>query len=174
MRTLERLLFSFIVASPLLASEARVRVPDVQLTDQNGKVVRVQSGLMKGHTVAINFIFTSCTTICSPMGATFGKVQSLVDPKQVRLISISIDPDTDTPERMHRWGARFKAGPSWTLLTGPREDVDKLRKAFGLYTPDRFAHSPTVVIANAAGEWTRVNGIGNANGIADAIKAITK
>jgi cytochrome oxidase Cu insertion factor (SCO1/SenC/PrrC family) len=171
---LARLLCSLILTVPLLASDPSMRVPDVQLTDQNGRQVHVHTDLMRGRTTAINFIFTSCTTICSPMGATFGRLQNLIDDKRVRLISVSIDPGTDTPERMTRWGARFDAGPSWSLLTGSREEVDKLRKAFGVYSADRFSHSPTVIVINDAGEWTRVNGIGSANEIAKSIQALTK
>jgi protein SCO1/2 len=171
---LKRLLFSAIVALPLFASAPRIVVPDVDMTDQSGRHVRAWSDVMKGHTVAINFVFTSCSTICTPMGATFGKVQSLVGRSNVRLVSISIDPANDTPQKMARWGARFGAGASWSLLTGSRENVDALLKAFGLYTPDRFNHSPTVVVMSSDGRWTRVSGIGPAKAIAGAIEAMSR
>jgi len=159
------------LAPVLAASGEGLHVPDVVLTDQHGKAHHVYADLVQGRVVAFNFIFTSCPTVCRPMSATFARAQSLLAGRPVRLISVSIDPRTDTPERLALWAARFDAGPSWTLLTGEPRQVDELRKALGVYTPDRFAHSPTVVILDAAGRATRVDGLGSARALADAIEA---
>lgn len=140
-----------------------VRVPDLSLVDQDGKPVRFYSDLVQGKVVMINFIFTSCTTICPPMGATFGKVRQLLGDragKDVHLISVSVDPVTDTPERMKAWGARFGAGPGWTLVTGDRETVTQLLKALGAYNADINEHTPLVLAGNdPQGQWTRAYGL---------------
>ena len=134
-------------------------VPDVGLRDQNGKLVHVYSDLIRGNVVVMNFIFTSCTTICSPMGANFGELQSHVGP-DVRLISISIDPAVDTPARLKLWGTRFHAGPSWTLLTGSHQDVERLLKALGTYTPNRFNHAPILLVGDGrSNRWIRASGL---------------
>jgi len=80
-----------LLAAPLRS--APLAIPDVALFDQNGKSVRFYSDLVKGKVVAMNFVFTSCTTICAPMGANFGALQAkLGNRKDVALISVSIDP----------------------------------------------------------------------------------
>ena len=140
-----------------------MNIPDVELLDQDGRKVRFYSDLVKGKTVAINFIFTTCTTVCPPLGATFARVQRELGERagrDVRLISISVDPATDTPERLKDWGAKFKAGPGWTLVTGPKPQVDELLRALAASTARREDHTPTVLVGNdAAGQWTRAYGL---------------
>jgi len=137
--------------------------PDVELVDQDGRRTHLYSDLVRGKRVAINFVFTTCTTICPPMGANFERLQALLGARagaDVRLVSISIDPATDTPERLKAWGARFHAGPGWTLLTGPREELDRLLKAMGVFTADRASHSPVLLLGDdRTGRWTRAYGL---------------
>src|ERR1700674_2631413 len=148
--------------------------PDVPLVDQDGRAVHFYSDLVRGKRVAINFVFTTCTTICPPMGANFQQLQTLLGARagaDVRLLSVSIDPLTDTPERLKAWGARFHAGPGWTLLTGRKEEVDRLLKAMGLFTSDPGSHAPLLLLGDdAAGRWTRVDGLRTA-GAAGATEA---
>jgi len=142
---------------------SKMEIPDVELLDQDGRKVRFHTDLVKGRTVAINFIFTTCTTICPPLGATFSRLQRELGARagrDVRLISISVDPATDTPERLKAWGAKFKAAEGWTFLTGPKPQVDELLRALGAATGSPSDHTPTVLIGNdAAGQWTRAYGL---------------
>lgn len=136
------------------------RIPDVELVDQHGQPVNFYSDLVQGKVVAMNFIFTTCTTICSPMGAIFGKLQRDLGDRDVQLISVSVDPVTDTPERLKAWSERFGAQPGWTLVTGDKTRVDELLKALQVFTPDFRDHSPTVLIGNdPAGVWRRAYGL---------------
>jgi cytochrome oxidase Cu insertion factor (SCO1/SenC/PrrC family) len=147
-------------AEPAAASQ--LTIPDVTVRDQFGNATRFQD-LLKDKTVAVNFVFTTCTTICPPMGANFGQLRSLLGEragKDVRLISVSVDPLTDTAQRLKTWSEKFNAGAGWTLVTGAKSDIDALLKAFGVFTADKWDHSPTALIGNvAAGEWRRVNGL---------------
>jgi protein SCO1 len=137
--------------------------PDVEAIDQDGRQVRFYSDLVRGKQVAINFIFTTCTTICPPMGANFEQLQALLGARagaDVRLLSVSVDPGTDTPERLKAWGARFHAGPGWTLLTGRKDELDRLRKAMGVFTADRASHAPILLLGDdRTGRWTRAYGL---------------
>jgi cytochrome oxidase Cu insertion factor (SCO1/SenC/PrrC family) len=152
-------------AKPLQASAgySKMTIPDVELLDQDGRKVHFYSDLVKGKTVAVNFIFTTCTTICPPLGATFARVQRELGERagrDVYFISISVDPATDTPERLKAWGAKFHAGPGWTFVTGPKPQVDELLRALGAATASPADHSPTVLIGNdAAAQWTRTYGL---------------
>ena len=142
---------------------SKMSIPDVELLDQDGRKVHFYSDLIKGRTVAINFIFTTCTTICPPLGATFRRVEQGLGEsagRDARLISISVDPATDTPERLKAWGAKFHAGAGWTLVTGAKPQVDELLRALGAQTGRPEDHSPTVIIGNdARGQWTRTYGL---------------
>ena len=144
-------------------SARKMVIPDVEVLDQNGNALHFYSDLIKGKTVAINFIFTNCTTICPPLAATFARVQKDLGDKagrDVHFISISVDPLTDTPERLKAWGAKFKAGPGWTFVTGNKEQIDKLLYALGASVSRREDHSPTVIVGNdLKGVWTRTYGL---------------
>jgi cytochrome oxidase Cu insertion factor (SCO1/SenC/PrrC family) len=142
---------------------SKMNIPDVEVLDQDGKKLHFYTDLVRGRTVAINFIFTTCTTICPPLGATFARVRKeLADRagRDVHLISISIDPATDTPERMKAWGAKFHAGAGWTFVTGNKPQVDELLRALGASSARREDHSPALLIGNDARDiWTRAYGL---------------
>ncbi|HWW74484.1 MAG TPA: SCO family protein [Pyrinomonadaceae bacterium] len=154
-------------ASPDTSGAGRAAVgtniPDVELLDQDGRKVRFYTDLVKGKTVAVQFIFTTCTTICPPLGATFARVQKDLGERagrDVQLISVSVDPATDTPERLKAWGEKFKAGPGWTLVTGAKPQVDELLRALGAASASPSEHTPTVLVGNdAARQWTRAYGL---------------
>ena len=144
-------------------SARKMIIPDVEVLDQNGNALHFYSDLIKGKTVAINFIFTNCTTICPPLAATFARVQKEMGDKvgkDVHFISISIDPLTDTPERLKAWGAKFKAGNGWTFVTGDKQEMNRLLNALGASVSRREDHSPTVIVGNdLKGVWTRTYGL---------------
>jgi cytochrome oxidase Cu insertion factor (SCO1/SenC/PrrC family) len=151
----------------------KINIPDLELLDQNGRTIHFYMDLVKGQTVVINFIFTTCTTICPPLGATFARVQKELGDKagrDVRFISISVDPATDTPERLKAWGAKFHAGDGWTFVTGAKPQVDELLSALGASSARREDHSPTILIGNDAhGTWTRTYGLANTSKLVQII-----
>lgn len=149
-------------------------IPDVQVKDQFGKDVSFYSDLVKGKVVAMNFVFTTCTTICPPMGANFGKLQKILGDKMGKdfhLISVSVDPVTDTPERMHAWGAKFGTDKGWTLVTGDKDKVTTLLKSLEVFNADITEHSPVVLIGNdTTGKWTRAYGLAPPNKLAELLE----
>ena len=149
--------------TPAYASGRKMLIPDVEVLDQDGNALHFYRDLIKDKTVAINFIFTNCTTICPPLAATFARVQKEMGDKvgkDVHFISISVDPLTDTPERLKAWGAKFKAGAGWTFVTGEKQQMDKLLNALGAAVSKREDHTPAMIIGNdAKGVWTRTYGL---------------
>jgi cytochrome oxidase Cu insertion factor (SCO1/SenC/PrrC family) len=145
------------------AKGATMDIPDVAVLDQEGNKLHFYTDLIKDKTVAINFIFTNCTTICPPLAATCARLQKEMGDKvgkDVHLISISVDPVTDTPERLKAWGAKFKAGPGWTFVTGEKQEIDKLLNALGAAVSKREDHTPALIIGNdGKGVWTRTYGL---------------
>jgi protein SCO1/2 len=150
-------------APPETETLGSLELPDVPVIDQDGKPKNFYTDLVKDKVVAVNFVFTTCRTICPPMGATFGKLQQVLGEragKDVHLISVSVDPATDTPERLKAWSQKFGGGPGWTLVTGDRAEITRLLKAFGVYTANIGDHSPLVLIGNdARHHWTRAYGL---------------
>ena len=152
-----------------------MRIPDATVYNQNGRRLSFYTDLVKGRTVAINFIFTTCTTICPPMTATFRRVQQQLEKQSggdVKLISVSVDPTTDTPERLYDFAEKFKAGPGWTFVTGDKAEIDSLLRALGAAVADRNDHTPMVLVGNdAAGYWTRTYGLSSPDAL---VKVITE
>src|SRR5271169_2851827 len=150
-------------SDPVPQREIRQNIPDVELVNQDGETVHLYSDLVKGRVAALSFIFTTCTTICPLIGANLGRLQTELGQslgEDISLISVSVDPVTDTPQRMKAWGAQFGAKPGWSLLTGDKETVEQLLKIFGLFTPDIQSHSPFLLLVNdRTCDWTRVNAI---------------
>src|SRR5262245_2711156 len=138
-------------------------IPDVSVYDQNGKRLSFYSDLVKDRTVVINFIFTTCTTICPPLTATMSSVQQQLGGRAspgIQLISITVDPATDVPARLKSFSEKFGAKPGWTFVTGSKQDIDRLLKALGAYAPDPAGHSAMVLIGNEhARYWIRSYGL---------------
>jgi cytochrome oxidase Cu insertion factor (SCO1/SenC/PrrC family) len=159
---------ALLLFSAGLAVAQQPRFPETVVHDQDGRRLSFYSDLVKGHTVAIDFIFTSCTTICPILSANFRKVQKELgaNAADVRLISVSIDPVTDTPERLKRFSEQFNAGPGWTLVTGDKAEIDGLLNSLGAAVNNKLDHTPTILVGNdQAGYWQRVNGLASSSAI---------
>src|SRR5580693_6912621 len=100
-----------------MAVAQQPHIPETSVYDQYAQQLSFYTDLVKGRTVAINFIFTSCATICPVLAANFRKVEQELEKDghggQVQLISISVDPVTDTPERLKQFAAKFHGGLHW-------------------------------------------------------------
>jgi cytochrome oxidase Cu insertion factor (SCO1/SenC/PrrC family) len=141
----------------------QMQIPDTSVLDQDGRKLRFYSDLVKGKVVAINFIFTTCTTICPPLTATFRRLQEELEKRgsnNVQLISISVDPATDVPERLKAFAADFRAAEGWTFVTGDKQQIRSLLSALGAAVEDKNNHTPMVLIGNdKVGYWTRTYGL---------------
>ena len=141
-------------------------IPDVNLVDSNGVSVPLAKELNGGKPVLLNFIFTSCGAICPVMSATFAKVQAGLGPERdtVRMVSISIDPEQDTPAALKAYAGKYGAGPQWQMLTGSLQDSIAVQRAFDVYRGDKMNHVPlTFLRLNPEQPWVRIEGFANAD-----------
>lgn len=164
-------------AEPKTEGFSSAQIPDAQVLDQNGKQLNFYSDLIKGKTVAINFLFTTCTAICPSLAATFRRVQQDAAARglEVQLISVSVDPTTDTPERLHDFAAKFKAGPGWTFVTGDKARIDSVLQGLGAAVSNKNDHTPMILIGNDASDyWTRAYGLTSPAKIVDILAAAAK
>ena len=137
-------------------------VPDVTLVNQDGAKVKLGALLDTGQPVIVDFIFGTCTTICPVLSAGYANLQTKLPaagPK-VHMISISIDPENDTPKVMRDYLKRYRAKPGWDFFTGKREDIDKVMVAFNAYIPNKMSHFPLTLIREPkTGQWIRIFGL---------------
>ncbi len=163
------LILSFVTSWTLMAggdccattsvpeSKTRMRtLPKTLVIDQDGRQ-RAFSDLIASKAVAINFIYTACRTVCPPMAANFASLQREL-PDGARLISVSLDPRTDTPARLRAWGEKFGRGPKWVLLTGEKNEIETLLKALGVFTPLKESHAPILMVGRGQ-SWTLTSGL---------------
>jgi protein SCO1/2 len=152
-------------------------IPDVKLLDRNGKKVSLRKVLDDHSPVMLNFIFTTCTTICPVMSSTFQQVQEKLGPNQkdVRLVSISIDPENDTPAKLKEYAGKYKAGEQWMLLTGSIENSLAVQKAFDVFAGEKMNHKPiTFIKAKGADRWVRMEGLVEAEQVLKEYEKLVK
>jgi protein SCO1/2 len=162
-----------VIFSPILIrgqeqkSAAEKYFSDVELIDQDGRKLRFYTDVLKNKVVAINTLFTTCTSICPPMNRNFEKMQEALGDrlgKDVFLVSISVDPATDTPPRLKEYGKRFHAKPGWLFLTGKKENVDWALYKLGQYVETKDDHTSIFIIGNEPkGLWKKAFGLAGAD-----------
>ncbi len=147
-------------AAPRL-SQAAVALPDLTLTRQDGRQLPLRQALDDGRPVFLDFIFTTCTAVCPVLSQVFAEVRDRLGERRrgVHFVSLSIDPQHDTPRRLREYGERFGADPGWSFFTGTEADMATVQRAFGIFRGDKMNHTPaTFVHAPRAAQWTRVDG----------------
>lgn len=139
-----------------------VKVPDVSLVDQEGHPQRMVSDVIGDRIVVMNFIYTSCKTACPMSSAIFGLVQERLASRpgeDVQMVSLTVDPVTDTPARLRAFSKKVGAREGWQWLTGEKPTVDSLLEGLGVPTPSVADHPTVVLIGDGrTGRWVRLFG----------------
>lgn len=146
----------------------RYSIPDFNLIRSDGSITTLYKELDHNEPVMLNFVFTSCTTICPVMSTIFSRVQKKLGKSQspVRMISISIDPEQDTPKILHHYEKTYSSGNNWQFLTGDLSTIIELQKAFGAYRGNKMNHIPATYMKTGKGEeWVKLDGFANADDI---------
>jgi protein SCO1/2 len=152
-------------------------IPDAELLNQDGKRIHFYSDLIKDKIVIVSFVFTSCTLICPMQGESLAKLQAMLGERlgrDIYLVSVSTDPERDTPERLKIWGSQFGAGPGWTLVTGKKSEIDKVAIALTGAPAVKGEHSPVVFVgSDKTGRWIRAYGLAEPAKFASLIDEVT-
>jgi protein SCO1/2 len=152
-------------------------VPDVKLVDADGAGVPLRRELAEqDRPVVLNFIFTTCGAVCPVMSNTFSQVQAALGPEKdaVRMVSISIDPEQDTPAALKAYAGKYGAGPQWQMLTGSLDDSIAVQRAFGVYRGDKMNHQPATFLRAGPGQpWVRLDGFASADDILREYRRLT-
>ena len=158
---------------PYKRSVERYQMPDVTLINQEGKKVRLKNLVESGKPVIVDFIYGTCTTICPVLSACYTNLQNKLgaNTQKVHLVSISIDPENDSPRVMREYLKRYRAKPGWDFLTGSRKDIDAVMKGFNAYIPNKMSHYAVTFIHMPGGNnWIRINGITSTSEFIEEIK----
>jgi protein SCO1/2 len=142
-------------------SVTQFAIPNVTLLRDDGKAVNLPAELDDGRPLAVNFIYTSCTTICPMNSQVFEQFQGDLGSQHesVHLVSISIDPEQDTPAQLRRYAAQFHAQHGWDHYTGKLADIIAVQRAFGAYRGDKMSHTPLTLMRSSPGKpWARFDG----------------
>jgi protein SCO1/2 len=158
------------------SSPAQKYFTDVELINQDGKKVRFYSDVLKGKTVIVNAFFTSCTSVCPPMNRNMEKIQEALGDRvgrDVFLVSMTVDPETDTPARMKEYAKKFHAGSGWLFLTGKKENLDWALYKLGQYVESKDDHQTVLIIGNEpTGLWKKAFGMANVAELVNVVESV--
>ncbi len=160
------------------------RIPNILLRTQDNQPVRFYDDLIRDRTVFINFMYTTCPLICPATTANLSKVHALLEDRMgedVRILSISLDPETDTPEKLKHYAGLFGDKKGWLYLTGDYEEIDLLRHKLGVYDPDpiidadKTQHSGVVTFGNdRTDRWAALPALMKADEIVETFHRVTR
>jgi protein SCO1 len=149
---------------------------DVVLVNQDGKEMRLYSDLIKGRTVIIIPFFTSCTGACPVMNQNLAKIQDWLGDrlgKDAYIISISVDPVTDTVSKLQEYARRFSARSGWYFLGGKKENVQVALKKLGNYVETREDHNNIMIIGNErTGLWKKAFSLASSESLIPIVESV--
>jgi protein SCO1 len=147
-------------------------VPDVTLVNANARPIRMRELLMADGPVMLDFIFTTCNANCPGLSRELSMVPAKLGAAaaKLRMMSVSIDPETDTPAQLKAYAKQLGAGPNWQFFTGSREDIETVQRAFEFNHDHRLnkpGAEPLTLLRPAPGKpWVRINGFASADELA--------
>jgi len=148
--------------SAMVRSEHEYFEPDAMLKDTQGRNVALRPLLEANQPVMIDFIYTSCTAVCPLLTETFAEVQRQLGPDAsgLRMVSISIDPEFDTPKVLAAYAQNFHPGAQWRFLTGNPSDIAEIQRAFDAFKANKMDHQAIILIRASKGKpWVRFEGL---------------
>jgi protein SCO1/2 len=154
--------------------------PNVVLRTHDNQRVRFYDDLIKDKIVLINFFYTTCAVVCELATANLVKVAGALGDevgKGVVMLSVTIDPDKDTPAALKKYALRHNTQPGWYFVTGARKDIDVLRGRLGLRDRDDGAITHTGLLAYgrvATGQWAATPVMANPQTIARNVMRLVK
>jgi protein SCO1/2 len=156
----------------------QIQIPDLVVVDQDGIKRRFYSDLIKNKVVILSFFFTSCENTCPAMNARLKKLQADLGQrlgKDVFIVTVSKDPETDTPRRLKAFGKSLRIKPGWTMITG---DVNAIGKIVYDFTGDRLgkdSHNTIFIIGNDRnGSWADLSAYAAASELRQQIDAVSQ
>jgi protein SCO1/2 len=151
-------------------------LPNNPVVSQDNKPLSFYDDALKGKITILSFIYTTCRDICPVVTARLSQLEeklgSIVG-KDVFFVSISIDPENDTPEKLKEYAEAFSAGPSWLFLTGTPKDMEAIRYKLGERSDKISQHRNEILLYNDTnGVWERASVFGDLNTLSETVRAM--
>jgi protein SCO1/2 len=158
---------------------AREYFTDLELVNQNGEAVRFYTDVLKDRVVLINFVYTHCNDACPMITRTLRTARGMLDEAvsaRVYFVSISIDPEHDTPAALREFATKHEAAiDNWVFLTGDKENVDHIVKKLGQFTPEVEEHSTLILAGNVRDRhWVKIPPTVPPVGIAEKLRLLAE
>ncbi|HET9597998.1 MAG TPA: SCO family protein [Anaeromyxobacteraceae bacterium] len=151
-------------AAPPGSPWGRGYFPNPEVVTQDGKKVHFYDDLVEDRLVVVTFIYTHCNKQCPLITSSMARVQRQLGErmgKDVTFVSVSLDPERDTPERLKEYAQAYKAGPGWTFVTGAKADIQAIRRKFG-DLQDVENHTANAIVGNdRTGQWFATGAVDN-------------
>jgi len=170
-RASEPVRYSEGVAARIVSLDA---VPSIPVVSMHGRSTRLDREL-DAAPVLLNFIFTTCSSTCSMQTAVLAELQRrcIDSGRPLRMVSITIDPDNDTPGQLRRFSGTFNIRPGWQFLTGRFDDLLQVQRHFDVYRGSKSAHPPVVLLRGSSkAPWTRIEGVASARDLLRALGSL--
>jgi protein SCO1/2 len=150
--------------------------PNLPVVTQDGKTLNFYDDVIKGKIVVISFIYTSCPDLCPLTTARLSQVEEKLGELMGRdlfFVSMTVDPEHDTPEKLKEFSKAFDTGPGWLFLTGKPADIREINFKLGDKSRSLSDHRNEIVLGNdATGEWTRNTVFGDIDRLVIDIRAM--
>jgi protein SCO1/2 len=138
-----------------------VHLHSIKMVRQDGVLTNIAKELTSGKPTILAFIYTTCTTVCPVTTQILSVVQNqlIKDSDNFRIVSVSIDPEYDTPARLVTYGKKFGALVQWQHYTGTIAQSESIQKAFGAFQADKMNHIPLIFVGGGDKKsWVRLEG----------------
>jgi cytochrome oxidase Cu insertion factor (SCO1/SenC/PrrC family)/cytochrome c2 len=149
--------------------------PNLPVIDQNRRTLNFYDDVIKGKIVVISFIYTSCQDLCPLTTAKMAQIEDKLEGavgRDLFFVSMSVDPENDTPERMKAFADAFDVGPGWLFLTGKVADIRAINYKLGDRSYRNLSdHRNEIVLGNdAIGDWQRASVFGDLDSLVISIR----
>ena len=166
------------MSKPVQADMAKVTLPSVPLLNQYGEEVNIKDDVIGERIAVVSFAYTTCTTVCPVVTAIFSQVHEKLNGlmgKEVELVTITVDPNRDTPARLLAYSKKFNADTGWSWLTGAQDNVTTTLTAFGAYTVNFEDHPAMIMVGDAEkNRWYRYYGFSSPDEIESKVKELLR
>lgn len=163
---------------PARAAKARKYFTDLPVVTQDNETLRFYSDVLENQVVLVSLFYTNCTGMCPLTNAKLADVQRILGDqlgKGVRFVSITLDPETDTPEVLKDYAAKFEAREGWLFLTGETQNIKTITFRLGQTDPNIAAHNPFFMLGNVnRAHWTKLPPNMPASSIATRLQLLTQ
>ena len=164
------------VPRPRDADAAHRYFTDVVLVDHEGQSRRLYTDLLRDKVVVVNSFFTTCIDSCPIVMGKLLRIQEALSDhlgRHASILSITVDPATDTPARMKDYVARLGARPGWYLLGGDPSNVQVALRKLGHATRVKDAHTNLLIVGNErTGLWKKAHAMAGPDDLVRLVQGV--